>query len=272
MTYSEKKEIDIYHRILRYCPFALTQKRKKGMDITKYLPGGGRIRITCFETANFEDADVLFAIAYLASLAAVENAATVFEHEHVKTIRASFYIRDISLLIHSNDYHFIKNSIERLTSLTIFYSDKKKSEPQRFLQHFHIDEEDKFTTVYLDYAFWEACLSHGLTINVERLLNLKSGAAKALYMIITANSGIDELLEKTLVERIGIEVKRKDRERRTLRRALDNLVEGHIIAGFSFRKNAAGESMIKIVRYRDLPPPRSVEGGEIVPQVGDLQP
>jgi hypothetical protein len=232
------REVDIFNRVLKYEIFSVSEKRKKGYDRTISL-NDDKIRVTCFETVNQHDRNLLFVMVHFFCEAEKYKAIDVILHEDIRVVAADFYIRDISLLLKNNDYDYFKECLDRLTSMTIFFSDRKKSEPFRFVQHYKINEENKTITVYINYDFFILCKARGLTVDLTTLLNLKKQIAKQLYSVIISNSNIH--YEKTLIERTGINTNRYDNAQQLLKQAFEELVEKHVIKSFVREKDRNGK-------------------------------
>jgi hypothetical protein len=245
------RDIKMFNRILRYEIFSVSEKRQKGYDKTIRLEDDANIRVTCFETVNQHDKDLLFVLVYFFCEAEKHGVVDIVLHEDIRVIAADFYIRDISLLLKNHDYDYFKKCLDRLTSLTIFFSDRKKSEAVRFIQHYKINEEDKTITVYINYDFYLQCKKDGLIINLTTLLNLKKQIAKQLYCVIISNSNIS--LEKTLIERTAINANRYDNAQRLLRQAFEELVKKHVIKNFTLDKAKNGKWHYVYERYQVVP-------------------
>lgn len=241
------RDVDIFNRILKYEIFSVSEKRQKGYDRAIRLNDDAKIRVTCFETINQHDKDLLFVLVYLFCETEKQKATDVTLHDDIRVIAADFYIRDISLLLKNHDYNYFKECLDRLYSLTIFFSDRKKSEPIRFIQHYKINEENKTITVYLNYDFFVLCKERGLTVDLTHLLSLKRQVAKQLYSVIISNSNIH--CEKMLIERTGINVSRYDNAQQLLKFAFQELVEKHVIKSFVRKKDKNGKWHYEYEKY-----------------------
>jgi hypothetical protein len=233
------RNVEIFNRILKYEIFSVSEKRQKGYDRTIRLNDDAKIQVTCFKTVNQHDKDLLFVLVYFFCEAEKHKAIDVILHDDIRAIAADFYIRDISLILKNHDYNYFKECLDRLASLTIFFSDRKKSEPIRFVQHYKVNEEDKTITVYLNYDFFALCKEKGLTVNLSTLLKLKKQIAKQLYSVVISNSNIH--YERTLIERTGICTSRYDNAQRLLRQAFKEIVKKHAIKSFTREKDKNGE-------------------------------
>lgn len=236
------RDVDIYNRILKYPVFSLQRRRDKGYDKTIQLDNA-TIRVTCFQTVNSDDRELLFVLAYLFTIAEKNNATTVNADE--TQITAEFFTRDISLLLRSNNYEHFEECLHRLTSLTIFYSDEKKEKPLRLLHDYKINKETHTITVHFDYDFYKRCKEGGITVSLDKLLQL-SPVGQSLYCVFIANSNIYK--EETLIERTGISASRYDKSQETLKRAFKEIKEKHIIKDF-VRCKERGRWVYKITKY-----------------------
>jgi hypothetical protein len=239
----KKGNIEIYRRILKYSPFAL--KRKKGIHQSIHkLENGGTVKISAVESITVADAGKLYALLHCLQSG---TAKTVKSDETTTVIECK--LSEIRKVLNENDYINIVKSLKRIAHMTIDYNFANNDSITTHILHEGKTSEKKdmiIATFNTDFLW--ACKEKSLTLHFPTYQAL-SPSGKNLYSFLISNSG-NVFSEEILLERCGINTGRKDKMQYTLKKAMHELVDRAIIAGYDIRKKD-GKRMYHIQRIRE---------------------
>lgn len=235
-----EKEISIYHRLLKYPPFAV--KTQQGtMKIVHQMRNGGKVEALAPQSVTTLDAEKL----YIAILNGKFWKRLKVGHSDV--ILLCVFIYDLAKRTKNNDYYSIIRSLERISTMTISYSGNGIRETTHLLHRVYYDKRTGYVEMLVDYKFYVYCKEKGLKLNIEKY-TLLDPITKNLYCYIISNSG-SRFREETLINRINIRSSRKDGDQFKLRKSLQELKDKHIIKDFSIQKKQK-ERFVIIERFR----------------------
>jgi hypothetical protein len=242
MDYKKNCYVDIYRRILKYPPFAL--KRKPGAMRIVHRVDGGNAEATAATYVTVEDAEKIFAALYFAKN--IKNANL----NGIEITASQCHISELRRLTNCNDDKFIEHCLQRARSLTLKYifSNSKGFIVTGILHDARLDAEGVLTILW-NKDFFDACKTKALTLNLSVYSNL-SPTAKNLYSFLIANNSPYPFSEDLLFERCGIVEGCKNNKQKALMRALKELVDRAIIAGYKVEKKD-GKRMYHIQRIRE---------------------
>lgn len=240
----KKKKVDVYRRLLKYPPFAVSREAG-AMKIVHKLKNGKEIIATALEYVTSADAEKLYALCYIAQKNKSYNIIHTEKLGRMAEITA--FLWDIRKLTNCNDDNYIFQAIDRITGIKINYNFFKKMTITHIVHKAKFNPETGKINILMDWNMFRNFSKKALTINIENYANL-SPAGKNLYGYIASNSACD-LTEKLLIERTVIRSARYCESQRTLKRALLELKEKHIIKNFEIEKKS-GERHIIIDRLR----------------------
>lgn len=242
---SSRKEIEIYRRILKYPPF-LTRRTAGPMRLIHILDSGAEVISESVEAVTVEDAEKLFAAIYF-----IQNSNSLQARHNgteVETVAGRVHVRDITNLTNCHDDEYVRNSLERITKLSITYNFDGKKVVTHIIHKVVVDKEGNITLLF-DKQFFDLCKQKYLTLDVALYCRF-SPTTKNLYSYLCGNPA-EKFLEGKLWERAGITAGQTRNKRIALKKALDELVKHKYI--FSYRIEA-GFVYLKRPRARAIHP------------------
>jgi hypothetical protein len=241
------ENLEVYRRILKYSPFLL-KREKGGHLVTHHLEGGGIITTAAARAVSVEDGTKLYAL-----MLNKESAITEDIHGDFRVIVVKCKLSKIRMACNSHDYSQIFKALERIAGLTISYESGKNDKSfNAFVTHIihsvKMSEPKNEVIALFDADFFRACQEKSLTLHFPTYQQL-SPAAKNLYSFLISNSG-NVFSEDLLFERCGLTQGRKDDRQRTLKKAMQEIVDRAIIVGHKVEKKN-GVRMYYIQRIRE---------------------
>lgn len=228
--FSKSKTVEIYHRLIKYPPWAL-KRRPGAMKIVHQLHGG-RVEYTAKEYITPEDSEVLYAALYLAQ----NKQASVYHAtiDKFDLTAVSIWDTDLMKLLNTHNRDRIIASLRRLRTLTISFHTPDSVYTTGVLHSIKYDFSTGTVSLLFPSELWHAFSTKTLTLNLDKYLIL-SPAAKNLYQFLYSNSA-SHFNENTLIQRTNIESSRMDNAQAQLHKALNELAAQHIIAEWKLEK------------------------------------
>ncbi|MDI6864642.1 hypothetical protein [Thermodesulfovibrio yellowstonii] len=237
----KKSEIYLYHRLLRYPCFPVAPlKRNKIIHELK----NGTVTILN-RNATITDAQRLFSVVKLISegKADIQHAAYYYDNEIEEISIVKIQLKDIKATKNRNDYYEFIESIEKISTMSIFYKD---SESVTILKPIvKVTLNDFSIIIHFQKVFLDACLRKfysnkniSLAIDYDMFTSLTKHS-KNLYMYLTAHRDkkcfeIMTLLNRCLflltISNISDAIKK-------LKKCLNELVLKNYIKRFYFQNN-----------------------------------
>ena len=237
------QNIKIYKKLLKYPPF-VCQRRAGIMEIVHNLTNGGSVTIIAPEAVTTEDGEKLYVLCYIAQK---NNTCNLVETEKFGTIaELTCNINEIRKIVNNNDDKSIVNSLKRITGITIAFDFKNKKRTLHIISDTKYNAVTGEINVLMSLTMFNNFIKRPFNIDIENYAKL-SPVGKNLYCYIVSNSARD-FTEKLLIERAVIRSSRYNDCQRTLKKALDELKEKHIIKDFETKKNN-GQRHIIINKY-----------------------
>lgn len=235
-----KKSVKVYQDILHYIPCSLTNARARGWQEIKQF-SWGHIEMRAWETVNMTDMFVLIAAvkAFSDNVNSVQ-AGKMTENRETLALRIELW-KFGEQYLKNNDHENILNHLKRLSSFQVFCHGLGTVAEQRFMLGFEIKEDEngvKWLEVILNKAFYDACISKGLTLNFLLLQSVSGQTARALYMYIKGQKS-KAFYQDTLETALGLQLETwRNRER--IREAFSALKTAGCISKFDVSKNTKG--------------------------------
>lgn len=228
MNSTERKEIEIYDRILKYPPF--TVRRSEGpMRIEHQLENGGKVIAESLETVTTEDAEKLFVAIFFIQ---TNGSAKDWKYNNIEVTAGEVNIRDIIRLTNCKDENYIHKSLKRIAKLSISWNfPDGRQGVTHILHEVEYDPRTGNLTLLFNKHFFRLCLEKYLTLDVVLFCKL-SPTAKNLYAYLCSNPA-EKFHEETLFERAGIKTSEIRNKRISLRKTLNELVSHKYI--FSYK-------------------------------------
>jgi hypothetical protein len=240
----ENKNVNIYRRLLKYPPFAVSRGKGGGSMIIKHkLKNGKEIIATAPEYVTVEDAEKLYALCYIAQNK--KSYSIISTEKFGKMAEITVFVWDIRKLTNCHSDSFINQALNRIALIKIQYNFAKKSSTTHIIYTANFDEDTGEINVLMDLNMFKNFAEKSLTINIEKYALLRP-VAKNLYGFIATNSS-NIFKENTLIERSVIQAKRKNKAQDILGKAITELKNNNIIKNFKIEKKD-GQRFIKIER------------------------
>ena len=238
----ENKNVNIYRRLLKYPPFAVS--RKGGAMIVKHkLRNGKEIIATSPEFVTVEDAEKLYTLCYIAQHNKSYNIINTEKFGKMAEITA--YVWDIRRQTNCHDDVYIYQALDRITGIKIQYNFTKQESTTHIIHIVNFNHETGEINILMDLNMFKNFSGKSLTIDIEKY-NLLRPVAKNLYGFIATNPS-NIFRENTLIERAVIQAKRKNKAQNILIKAITELKNNNIIKNFKIEKKD-GQRFIKIER------------------------
>lgn len=239
----KNKNVNIYRRLLKYPPFAVSRGRGGAMMIKHKLRNHNEIIATAPECVTTEDAEKLFTLCFLAQIN--KSYKLINTEKFGKMAEITVFIWDIRKLTNCNDDNYIYQALDKITGIKIQYNFSKHKSTTHIIHKVNFNQDTGEINVLMDLYMFKNFTEKSLTINIEKYTSL-SPSAKNLYGFIATNQSII-FKENTLIERTVIRAERKDKAQSILKRALTELKNNHIILNFKIEKKD-GQRLINIER------------------------
>lgn len=225
----ERKEIEIYDRILKYPPF--TVRRREGpMRIEHNLENGGKVIAESLETITTEDAEKLFTAIYF-----IQQSKTTkdFKYNNIEVVAGETHVSNIIKMTNCKDEKYIHDSLKRITKLSISWNfPDGRQGATHILHEVEYDPRTGNLTLLFNKLFFNLCLKKYLTLDVNLYCKL-SPTSKNLYSYLCGNPA-EKFHEETLFERAGINAAENYNKRKQLKNALNELVKYKYIFSHKF--------------------------------------
>jgi len=237
-----KDNVDIYRRVLKYPPVAVS--RKDGPMKIKHNVNGGSVVIEAPEHVTSEDFEKLYAAMYITQ----NGNGKITRSDIAKTVKIQLHVSSLRAITRCNDDFYIRDALQRVAKITITYDNHadKKYIVMHILNRAELDEKTGIIDLHIDQDFYNRCIEEPLSISIDTYCSL-SPTAKNLYSFLISNSA-STFLEDTLIERAVIQTPYHYKAQAILKKTLDELVVKHIIKAWKrYKKN--GKWHIEIDRY-----------------------
>ena len=239
---TKTKKVDIYRRLLKYPPFAVS--RKAGSMTIKHTLKEGEITATCIEYVTSEDAEKLYALCYLAQKNKTYKIIKTEKFNEIAELTTNIW--EIRKLTNCNDDMYIYKALDKITGIKISYNFEKKKSSTHIIHAVKFNQATGEINVLMPLQMFKNFQIKSLSIDIEKYSKL-TATAKNLYGYLASNSG-NLFNEDLLIERTTIQAGRKDKAQNSLKKALNELKKEFIIKDFKITKKD-GERQIIIDKY-----------------------
>lgn len=239
----ENKNVNIYRRLLKYPPFALSRGKVGAMIIKHKLKNGKEIIATAQEYVTVEDAEKLYTLCYIAQKN--KNYNIINTEKFGKMAEITVFMWDIRKLTNCHDDNYINSALNRIAGIKIQYNFSKRNSTTHIIYASNFNEDTGEINVLMDINMFKNFAEKSLTIDIEKYNSLPP-VGKNLYGFIATNTS-NIFKENTLIERTVIQAKRKNKAQDILRKAITELKNNNIIKNFKIEKKD-GQRFIKIER------------------------
>ncbi len=239
----ENKNVNIYLRLLKYPPFAVSRGKGGSMIIKHKLKNGKEIIATAPKIVTTEDAEKLYSFCHIAQKNKTYKIINAEKFGKMAEITASIW--DIRKLTNCNDDNYIYKAMDKIAGVKIQYNFSKNKSTTHIIHIVNFDQDIGEINVLMDLNMFKNFAEKSLTIDIEKY-NFLPPVAKNLYGFVATNPSII-FRENTLIERAVIQAKRKNKAQDILKKAFIKLKEEKIIQDFKITKKD-GQRFIKIER------------------------
>jgi hypothetical protein len=238
----ENKNVNIYRRLLKYPPFAVSRKGG-AMIISHKLKNGKEIISTAAEYVTVEDAEKLYALCYIAQMN--KSYRIINTEKFGKMAEITVFIWDVRKLTNCHNDGYIYQALDRITGVKVRYNFVKNISTTHIIYAANFNQDTGEINVLMDLNMFKNFTEKSLTIDIEKYTSL-TPVAKNLYGFIATNPS-NIFKENTLIERAVIQAKRRNKAQDILKKALNKLKEANIIQDFKITKKE-GKRIIEIER------------------------
>ena len=239
----KNKNVNIYRRLLKYPPFAVSRGKGGAMIIKHKLKNGKEIISTAPEYVTVEDAEKLYTLCYIAQ--ENKNYNIINTEKFGKMAEITVFMWDIRKLTNCHDDNYINSALNRIAGIKIQYNFSKRNSTTHIIYASNFNEDTGEINVLMDINMFKNFAEKSLTIDIEKYNSL-TPVAKNIYGFIATNPS-NIFRENILIERAVIQSKRKNKAQDVLKGALTKLKEKKIIQDFKIIKKD-GQRFIKIER------------------------
>ena len=248
-TFSKKnKTVDVYRRLLKYPPFAVSRKAGT-MTIKHKLKHGGEITAACLEHVTTEDAEKLYALCYIVQKNKTYNIIQTEKFDKIAELTANIW--DIRKIVNCNDDMYIYKAIDRIAGIKISYNFGKNKSSTHIIHAVKFNKATGEINVLMPLDMFRNFKTKALNIDIEKYSKV-SATAKNIYGYISTNSG-NIFNEDLIAERAVIQnnSNRKCEMQRAIKRAFNELKKEHIIKDFQISK-INGKRQIIIDKFENI--------------------
>ncbi|MCL4546260.1 MAG: hypothetical protein M1576_00770 [Deltaproteobacteria bacterium] len=188
----ENKNVNIYRRLLKYPPFAVSRKGG-AMIISHKLKNGKEIIAIAPEYVTVEDAEKLYTVCYLAQRD--ETFKIINTEKFGKMAEITVFIWDIRKLTNCNDDGYIYKALDRITGIKIQYNFEKNKTSVHIINAVKFNQKTGEINILMDLTMFKNFAGKSLTINIEKYNSL-TPVAKNLYGWISHNKPVQYIQRK----------------------------------------------------------------------------
>ena len=240
---TKTKKVDIYRRLLKYPPFAVS--RKAGAMMIKHtLKTGDTIIATAAEYVTSEDAEKLYALCYIVEKNKTYKIIKTEKFDEIAELTANIW--DIRKITNCNDDMYIFKALDRITGIKISYNFGKKKSSTHVIHAVNFNQETGEINVLMPMRMFKNFQIKSLSIDIDKYSRL-SATTKNLYGFIASNSG-NLFNENLLIERTVINTQYKCKAQQMIKKSLNELKKEFIIKDFKITKKD-GQRQVIIDKY-----------------------
>jgi hypothetical protein len=225
-------EVGVFYKICQSLPCEVTNKRIQGWKHIKHLSDGGYIKMKADETVTPGDIFVLISAIKVFQDNQTDIVSGIVDNEELLTVSIS-YSKFSKVYLQNHDKKMLLRTLENLYSFhAIWYDIDGSVTPTRYLYNFKLDAGRKNLTLTISNKFAGLCEKYGWLINFDKLQFINSPTARALFLYLSNNPGLEfkqETLECMLNMKQGNSGFKRDNKRQ-LKIAFRELQEASFVS------------------------------------------